>query len=48
MVHMYATEEARASAAPILRSHVSHCFVPMDSLHAMERSDSFIRGCLAQ
>jgi hypothetical protein len=48
MVHLFATEEARASAAPILRSHVNHGFVPMDSLEAMERSDSFIRGCLAQ
>jgi hypothetical protein len=48
MVHMYATEEARASAAPILRSHVNHGFVTMDSLDAMQRSDSFIRECLAQ
>jgi len=48
MVHMFATEEARASAAPILRSHVNQGFVPMDSLQAMERSDNFIRGCLAQ
>jgi hypothetical protein len=48
MVHMFATKEERASAAPILRTHVNHGFVPMDSLEAMERSDSFIRGCLAQ
>ena len=48
MVHLFATEEAREKAAPILRSHVNHGFVPMDSLDAMQRSDSFIRACLAR
>lgn len=48
MAHMYATEEAREKAAPILRSHVHHGFVPMDSMQAMQSSDSFVRRCLAQ
>lgn len=48
MVHLFATEEAREKAAPILRSHVNHGFVAMDSLDAMQRSDGFIRECLAR
>lgn len=48
MAHLFATEEAREKAAPILRSHVNHGFVPMGSLDAMQRSDSFIRACLAR
>ena len=48
MVHLFVTEEAREKAAPILRSHVHHGFVPMDSMQAMQSSDSFVRRCLAQ
>lgn len=48
MVRMFATEEARTAALPILRERVNRGFAPMDSMQAMLQSSSFYREALGQ